>query len=86
MPIRLTDQLAAFRAFAAGEVDRRLFAQWLHIRSVAQNGKTVIGVRRDRTGRVVGVGVLVPGRRNSSVRLRPGVEVPPIDPVPLLLH
>lgn len=86
MPIRLTDQLAAFRAFAAGEVDRRVFAQWLHIRSVAQEGTTVIGVRRDRMGRVVGLGVLVPGARHSSGRSRPAVRESPIDPVPLLLH
>lgn len=86
MPPRATDQLAPLRAFAAGDVDRRGLARWLQLRSMAQDGRTVVGVRRDRAGRVVGVGVLVPGGRHSAVRSRSPVAAPPIESVPVLLN
>jgi hypothetical protein len=57
-----------FRALRAGAVGRSRYAQWMLMRRLVARGATVIGVARDRSGRVLKVGVL----RRGAPRLAPG--------------
>lgn len=70
LPATPAEQLAMFRAFEMGAIDRTKYAQWMLMRTVAQKGGTVVGVRRDAGGRVVGVGLLRAGAGASAVRRR----------------
>ena len=57
-PAASAEQLAMFRALCAGAIGRARYAQWMLMRHLLQRGAAVIGVARDRSGRVLKVGVL----------------------------
>jgi len=59
-PAPVADQLRMFAALRSGRIDRPSYARWMLMRRVVAAGGTVIGVARNREGRVVKVGVLRP--------------------------
>lgn len=61
------EHLAVFVTFAARAIDRVQYAQWLTMRDLARRSRaaTVVAVRRDAGGRVVGMGVWRAGARRS---------------------
>lgn len=63
-PATMAEQVSMFRALRGGVIGRPRYAQWMLMRRLVQRGAAVIGVARDRSGRVIKVGVL--GR--SAVR------------------
>jgi death-on-curing protein len=75
MPASLRDQLTMFTALRAGRIDRPRYARWLLLRRVVFSG-AVIGVGRDRSGRVVKVGVLRPGAVRAAGRTGAAPNVP----------
>jgi death-on-curing protein len=58
LPVAAAEQIAAFRALRAGAISRARYAQWMLMRRLVSQGAAVIGVARDRSGRVLKVGVL----------------------------
>jgi death-on-curing protein len=68
LPAAVAEQMTMFRALRAGAIGRARYAQWMLMRRLVQHGAAVIGVARDRSGRVLKVGVL----RRASVRAAAG--------------
>lgn len=82
LPAEPAEQVKLFRALSAGSIGRAGFARWMVMRRLVSQGATVIGVARDRNGRVLKVGVL----RRVRAR-RAGNEVVPevaVRTVPML--
>ena len=69
LPASAQEKFAMFRTFELGVIDRPKWAQWMLLRTVAQGGGTVIGVRRNAQGKVTGVG-LVKTRAAVAARQR----------------
>jgi len=78
-PASIADQLAMFASLRAGTIDRPRYARWMLMRRVVAAGGAVVGVVRNREGRVVKVGVL----RQAPIR-RAGRNGSPAPAVPLL--
>lgn len=76
-PASVADQLAMFGALRAGAIDRVRYERWMLMRRVIDRGGAVIGVARDRSGRVLRVGVL----RRTPVRAAARAGVPPDVPM-----
>jgi len=68
LPAALAEQVIMFRALRAGTIGRARYAQWMLMRRLVPQGAAVIGVARDRSGRVLKVGVL----RRSQLRAAAG--------------
>ncbi len=66
VPATTVEQLAMFGALRAGAIDRPRYSSWLLMRRFVAGGGTVIGVTRDRSGRVLKVGVLRRGSRRAA--------------------
>jgi|OpeIllAssembly_1097287.scaffolds.fasta_scaffold21961_3 death-on-curing protein len=85
VPAAAAEQLAMFRALRAGVIGRPRYAQWMLMHRLAQRGAAVIGVARDRSGRVLKVGVLrrgpVPAAAGAARTRRPQE---PLRNVPML--
>jgi death-on-curing protein len=75
MPAPPRDQLTMYAALGAGRIDRPRYARWLLLRRAVASG-TVIGIARDRSGRVVRVGVLRPGTARGAGRSSAAPNVP----------
>ena len=58
LPAVPAEQVAMFRALRAGAIGRARYAQWMLMRRLVQQGAAVVGVARDRNGKVLKVGVL----------------------------
>jgi death-on-curing protein len=61
LPAGAQEKYAMFRTFESGVIDRPKFAQWMLMRTVAQGGGTVIGVRRNAQGKVTSLGLVKAG-------------------------
>lgn len=85
LPATKQERLAVFTALSAGALTRAQYAQWMTMREFADrsNAATVVGVRRDTRGRVVGVGVWRSGGKPGAVR-RPPRAAAEAAPVPML--
>jgi death-on-curing protein len=57
-PVAPAEQLVMFRALRSGAIGRARYAQWMLMRRLVQQGAALVGVARDRNGRVLKVGVL----------------------------
>jgi death-on-curing protein len=68
LPAAVAEQVTMFRALRTGAIGRARYAQWMLMRRLVQHGAAVIGVARDRSGRVLKVGVL----RRAAVRTAAG--------------
>jgi death-on-curing protein len=84
MPATAAEQLAMFLVLRTGTVDRARFAQWMLMRRLVQRGAAVIGVARDRSGRVLKVGVLRRSDAHASTRGTPAARQAPALGVPML--
>jgi len=84
LPAAAAEQLMMFRALRTGVIGRARYAQWMLMRRLVQQGAAVVGVARDRNGRLLKVGVL---RRRPTRTVAGGppvrAEAPPRH-VPLL--
>jgi len=82
LPATKHERLAVFTALAAGALTRAQYAQWMTMREFADrsNAATVVGVRRDPKGRVVGVRVWRAGGKPGALRRLPraAAEAPPV--------
>lgn len=78
LPAGAGEQRAMLLALRAGSIDRARYAQWMLMRQLVQRGATVIGVARDRSGRVLKVGVL----RRSAGRSAAGAAAAARLPAP----
>jgi death-on-curing protein len=58
LPAAPAEQMAMFRALRSGAIGRARYAQWMLMRRLVQQGAAVVGVARDRNGKVLKVGVL----------------------------
>lgn len=83
LPAAAAEQMIMFRAFRAGTVGRARYAQWMLMRRLVPQGAAVIGVARDRSGRVLKVGVLrrAPARSAAGVAPLGGGAAPRIVPI-----
>jgi death-on-curing protein len=85
LPGAVAEQVAMFRALRAGAIGRARYAQWMLMRHLAQQGGAVIGVARDRSGRVLKVGVLRRGPARAAAGGAPMRRPPePLRSVPML--
>jgi death-on-curing protein len=81
LPATRPERLAVFTALAGGALTRAQYAQWMAMRQFADRSKaaSVVGVRRDNKGRVVGVGVWRSGVKPGAGRSLPrATEAPPV--------
>lgn len=80
LPATRQERLAVFTGFATGAMRLADYSQWITMRQFAQrqNMSTVVGVRRDARGQVVGMGVWHTAAKPRAPR---GIALPP---VPLL--
>lgn len=85
LPAAPAEQLAMFRAFSAGRVGRGRYAQWMLMHRVVSRGGTVIGVARDRSGRVLKVGVIRRQPAPTGSRRPPAIVPAPRSAEPMLL-
>jgi len=84
LPAVPAEEVAMFRALRSGAIGRARYAQWMLMRRLIQQGAAVVGVARDRNGRVLKVGVLRRKSTHAAAGGTPaGSEVPPRQ-VPLL--
>jgi death-on-curing protein len=83
MPAAPAEQVSMFHALRGGVIGRARYAKWMLMRRLVQQGAAVIGVARDRSGRVLKVGVLRPatGRSSAGRAARPEA---PVRNVPML--
>jgi len=75
-PASVADQLAMFGALRAGAIDRVRYERWMLMRRVIDRGGAVIGVARDRAGRVLRVGVLRRAPVRAAARAGAALAVP----------
>ena len=71
MPGAAAEQLAMFQSLRAGAIGRTRYAQWMLMRHMVQRGAAVIGVARDRSGRLLKVGVLRRGPARATAGVSP---------------
>jgi death-on-curing protein len=85
-PASRQERLAVFTAFAAGAIRRPQYAQWMSMRRLAERSGagTVVGVRRDARGRLVGVGLLRAAPKRDGARRARSLPAPALPAVPLL--
>jgi len=83
-----TEQIAMLRAFELGAIDRIKYAQWMLMRAVAKEGSTVVSVRSDSRGRVLGVGLLKRGGMPAAHHAvgQSSSSRPVTPPIPLLCN
>ena len=84
MPGAAAEQLAMFQALRAGAIGRARYAQWMLMRHLVQRGAAVIGVARDRSGRVLKVGVLRRRAAHRATATQPTATEAPRHIVPML--
>jgi prophage maintenance system killer protein len=84
LPAGAAEHLAMFRSFQMRLIDRSRYAQWMVMRAVAPDAGTVIGVRRNAQGRIVGLGLLRTGVGGMATRRRLKGPSPPALTVPML--
>jgi hypothetical protein len=65
-----------FGALRTGAIDRVRYERWMLMRRVIDRGGAVIGVARDRAGRVLRVGVLRRAPERASARAGAALAVP----------
>jgi death-on-curing protein len=78
------DEVVMFRAFEIGAIDRAQYSRWMLMHSVASEAGTIVRIRRDPTGQVVGVGILKRGDTAPKSRRGPAQQNPEATILPLL--
>jgi len=76
MPAAPAEQLAMLLALRTGAIGRARYAQWMLMRRLVQQGAAVIGVARDRSGRVLKVGVLRRSAARAPASGAPAAQAP----------
>jgi death-on-curing protein len=84
LPATAAEQLAMLLALRAGSIGRARYAQWMLMRQLFQRGAAVIGVARDRSGRVLKVGVLRRSAARAAAGAAPAAARLPAPGVPML--
>jgi len=84
LPVAPAEQMMMFRALRSGAIGRARYAQWMLMRRLVQQGAAVVGVARDRNGRVLKVGVLRRKPTRTATRGAPAGAGAPSSHVPLL--
>jgi death-on-curing protein len=76
LPAAAAEQLAMLLALRTGAIGRARYAQWMLMRRLVQQGAAVIGVARDRSGRVLKVGVLRRSAARAPASGAPAAQAP----------
>jgi death-on-curing protein len=76
MPAAPAEQVSMFHALRGGVIGRTRYAKWMLMRRLVQQGAAVIGVARDRSGRVLKVGVLRRSAARAPASGAPAAQAP----------
>jgi len=76
MPAAPAEQVSMFHALRGGVIGRTRYAKWMLMRRLVHQGAAVIGVARDRSGRVLKVGVLRRSAARAPASGAPAAQAP----------